>query len=88
MVEAQKQVQVAKSSLEKVKAGAKQGEIGAKLAAVNRLLVELEGNIKTQQATIDRLEAELLGQQQSLQATGTSRGRQRSSYCAKNASAT
>ncbi|MHC5932783.1 ABC exporter membrane fusion protein [Nostoc sp.] len=69
LVEAQKQVQVAKSSLDKVKAGAKQGEIGAKQAAVYRLQVELEGNIKTQQATIDRLEAELQGQQQSLQAT-------------------
>ncbi len=69
LVEAQKQVQVAKSSLDKVKSGAKQGEIRAKQAAVNRLQVELEGNIKTQQATIDRLEAELQGQQQSLQAT-------------------
>ncbi|MHC5774150.1 hypothetical protein [Nostoc sp.] len=69
LVESQKQVQVAKSNLDKVKAGAKQGEIGAKQAAVYRLQVELEGNIKTQQATIDRLEAELQGQQQSLQAT-------------------
>ncbi|MEH2297291.1 HlyD family efflux transporter periplasmic adaptor subunit [Nostoc sp.] len=69
LVEAQKQVQVAKSSLDKVKAGAKQGEIGAKEAAVSRLQVELEGNIKIQQATIDRLEADLQGQRQSLQAT-------------------
>ncbi|MEH2135120.1 ABC exporter membrane fusion protein [Nostoc sp.] len=67
--EAQKQVQVAKSRLNQVKAGAKQGEIGVRQAAVNRLQVELEGNIKTQQATINRLEAELLGQQRSLQAT-------------------
>ncbi|MEH2439174.1 HlyD family efflux transporter periplasmic adaptor subunit [Nostoc sp.] len=69
LVEAQKQVQVAKSNVDKVKAGAKQGEIGAKQAAVSRLQVELEGNIKTQQATIDRLEADLQGQRQSLQAT-------------------
>ncbi len=69
LVEAQQQVQVAKSNLDKVKAGAKQGEIGAKLAAVSRLQVELEGNIKTQQATIDRLEADLQGQRESLQAT-------------------
>ncbi|MCF2145116.1 ABC exporter membrane fusion protein [Desmonostoc muscorum LEGE 12446] len=69
LVEAQKQVQVAKSRLNQVKAGAKQGEIGARQATVNRLQVELEGNIRTQQATINRLEAELQGQQQSLQAT-------------------
>ncbi|MBG1240576.1 ABC exporter membrane fusion protein [Nostoc sp. NZL] len=67
--EAQKQVQVAKSRLNQVKAGAKQGELGARQANVNRLQVELQGNIKTQQATIDRIEAELQGQQQSLQAT-------------------
>ncbi len=67
--EAQKQVQVAKSRLNQVKAGAKQGELGARQATVNRLQVELEGNIKTQQATINRIEAELLGQQRSLQAT-------------------
>ncbi|MBC6433433.1 biotin/lipoyl-binding protein [Nostoc sp. HG1] len=69
LAEAQKQVQVAKSRLNQVKAGAKQGEIGARQATVNRLQVELEGNIKTQQATINRIEAELLGQQRSLQAT-------------------
>jgi HlyD family secretion protein len=67
--EAQKQVQVARTRLSQVKAGAKQGEIGARQATVNRLQVELEGNIKTQQATINRIQAELLGQQQSLQAT-------------------
>ncbi len=67
--EAQRQVQVAKSRLDQVKAGAKQGEIAARQATVNRLQVELEGSIKTQQATINRLEAELQGQQQSLQAT-------------------
>ncbi|MFS0517475.1 ABC exporter membrane fusion protein [Nostoc sp. UIC 10607] len=67
--EAQKQVQVSKSRLNQVKAGAKQGELGARQANVNRLQVELQGNIKTQQATIDRIEAELQGQQRSLQAT-------------------
>ncbi|MBN3911259.1 MAG: biotin/lipoyl-binding protein [Nostoc sp. NMS1] len=67
--EAQKQVKVAKSRLNQVKAGAKQGELGARQAGVNRLQVELEGNIKTQQATINRIQAELLGQQRSLQAT-------------------
>jgi HlyD family secretion protein len=68
LIEAQKQVQVARTRLNQVKAGAKQGEIGARQATVNRLQVELEGNIKTQQATINRIEAELQGQQRSLQA--------------------
>lgn len=67
--EAQKQVEVAKSNLDKVKAGAKQGEIAAKQATVRRLQVELEGNKITLQATINRLEAELQGQHRSLQAT-------------------
>lgn len=69
LLEAQKQVQVASSRLAQVKAGAKQGEIGARQATVNRLVAELEGSTKTQQATINRLQAELQGQQQSLQAT-------------------
>jgi HlyD family secretion protein len=69
LVEAQKQVQVAFSRLNQVKAGAKQGEIGARQATVSRLVAELEGSTKTQQATINRLQAELQGQQQSLQAT-------------------
>lgn len=67
--EAQKQVKVAKSRLNQVRAGAKQGEIGAREATIKRLEVELEGNIKTQQATINRLEAELQGQKQQLEAT-------------------
>ncbi|MBW4683555.1 MAG: ABC exporter membrane fusion protein [Komarekiella atlantica HA4396-MV6] len=66
--EAQKQVQVAKSRLNQVRAGAKQGEIGAREATIKRLEVELEGNTKTQQATINRLEAELQGQKQQLEA--------------------
>jgi HlyD family secretion protein len=69
LVEAQKQVEVASSRLAQVKAGAKQGEIGARQATVSRLQAEIEGNTKTQQATINRLQAELQGQQQSLQAT-------------------
>ncbi|WP_138502572.1 HlyD family efflux transporter periplasmic adaptor subunit [Nostoc sp. PA-18-2419] len=69
--EAQKQVLVARSRLAQVKAGAKQGEIGARQADVIRLQAELEGNIRTQQATINRLEAELKGQKQQLQATVT-----------------
>ena len=67
--EAEKQVQVAKFRLAQVKAGAKQGEIGARQASVSRIQAELEGDIKTQQATINRLEAELEGQKQQLKAT-------------------
>ncbi|MFN6563141.1 MAG: HlyD family efflux transporter periplasmic adaptor subunit [Nostoc sp. ChiSLP01] len=69
--EAQKQVVVAKYRLAQVKAGAKQGEIGAREASVSRLQAELQGNIRTQQATINRLEAELKGRKQQLQATVT-----------------
>ncbi|MBD2679102.1 MULTISPECIES: biotin/lipoyl-binding protein [Nostoc] len=69
--EAQKQVVVARYRLAQVKAGAKQGEIGARQASVSRLQAELEGNIRTQQATINRLEAELKGRKQELQATVT-----------------
>ncbi|WP_414572235.1 HlyD family efflux transporter periplasmic adaptor subunit [Nostoc sp. CCY 9925] len=69
--EAQKQVVVARYRLAQVKAGAKQGEIGAREAGVSRLQAELEGNIRTQQATINRLEAELKGRKQQLQATVT-----------------
>jgi HlyD family secretion protein len=67
--EAQKQVEVAKSNLDKVKAGAKQGEIAAKQATVRRLQVELAGNKITLQTTINRLEAELQGQKQQIKAT-------------------
>ncbi|MDZ8236002.1 MAG: biotin/lipoyl-binding protein [Nostoc sp. ChiQUE01a] len=69
--EAQKQVVVARYRLAQVKAGAKQGEIGAREASVSRLQAELKGNIRTQQATINRLEAELKGRKQQLQATVT-----------------
>jgi HlyD family secretion protein len=50
---------VAQSRLEKVKAGATQGAIGARQAAVANVEAELAGEIQTQQATISRLAAEL-----------------------------
>jgi HlyD family secretion protein len=59
LVEAQKQVQVAKSKLAQVEAGAKQGEIEAKKAFIINLEAKLSGNINTYQATIARLTAEL-----------------------------
>ena len=57
--EAKTQSTVAQSRLEKVKAGAKQGTIEAKEAAIANLEAELAGEIQTQQATIAKLAAEL-----------------------------
>ncbi|MDJ0691338.1 MAG: response regulator [Xenococcaceae cyanobacterium MO_188.B32] len=57
--EAKTQSEVAQSRLEKVKAGAKQGAIGSRQAAIANLEAELAGEIQTQQATIAKLVAEL-----------------------------
>ncbi|NJO98582.1 MAG: ABC exporter membrane fusion protein, partial [Pleurocapsa sp. CRU_1_2] len=57
--EAKTQSEVARSRLEKVKAGAKQGAIAARQAAIANLEAELAGEIQTQQATISKLAAEL-----------------------------
>ncbi|HEY9670543.1 MAG TPA: HlyD family efflux transporter periplasmic adaptor subunit [Waterburya sp.] len=56
---AQKQVQVAQANLEKVRAGAKTGMIGAQEATVKRLQAERQGEKDAQQTTINRLETEL-----------------------------
>ena len=56
--EAKTQFTVSQSRLEKVKAGAKQGAIGARQAAVNNVKAELTGEIQIQQATISRLAEE------------------------------
>ena len=57
--EAKTQSEVAQSRLEKVKAGAKQGAIAARQAAIANLEAELAGEIQTQQATVSKLAAEL-----------------------------
>jgi HlyD family secretion protein len=57
--EAKTQVEIAQARLEQVKAGAKQGAILAKQAAIANLQEELAGEIQTQQATIAQLTAEL-----------------------------
>ncbi|MGK7948455.1 MAG: response regulator [Xenococcaceae cyanobacterium] len=57
--EAKTQLVVAQFRLEKVKAGAKIGEIKARQAAIANLEAELAGEIQTQQATISKLTAEL-----------------------------
>ncbi|EHC08402.1 ABC exporter membrane fusion protein [Fischerella thermalis] len=56
--EAKEAVQVAQAKLQQVKAGAKQGEIAAQTAEIDRLQVERETQITAQKATIARLEAE------------------------------
>ena len=52
-------VKVSQNNLAKVKAGAKQGEIGAQRAEIDRLKSQLKGNRDTYVATKARLEAQL-----------------------------
>ena len=52
-------VQIAQANLDRVKAGAKQGDINAQKSAINRLEAELRGQIASQEAEIARLAAEL-----------------------------
>jgi HlyD family secretion protein len=59
VLEAKQRVQVARAELDRVKAGAKQGELGAQRAEINRLTAQQQGAIDAQQATVSRLEAEL-----------------------------
>jgi HlyD family secretion protein len=56
--EAKEKVRVAQTSLAKVKAGAKQGEIEAQKASVVRLQAEQETETEAQKATVTRLVAE------------------------------
>jgi len=55
---AESEVKVATANLEIVKAGAKQGEIEAQIAAISKLEAQLETETLAQRATIDRLKAE------------------------------
>ena len=52
-------VQIAQANLARVKAGARQGDINAQQATINRLEAELRGQIAAQEAAIARLNAEL-----------------------------
>ena len=56
---AQTDVGIAQANLERVQAGAKQGDINAQASAINRLEAELRGQIASQEAAIARLSAEL-----------------------------
>lgn len=66
---AQTKVKIARSRLEQVKAGAKQGEINAQKAKIENLKAELQGQKLAQQATIERLIADLTGNIAAQQAT-------------------
>lgn len=59
LVEAQKQVQVARSNLAIVQAGARQGEVNAQQAEIARLEAQRQGDTEAQVATVARLQAEL-----------------------------
>ena len=59
LVEAQKQVDVARSNLAIVQAGAKRGEVNAQQAEIARLEAQRQGDTQAQAATIARLQAEL-----------------------------
>jgi HlyD family secretion protein len=67
--EAKEKVNVAQASLAKVKAGAKQGEIQAQRATIDRLRAEQGAGIAAQQATVARVLAEISTQIESQQAT-------------------
>ncbi|NEQ45058.1 MAG: ABC exporter membrane fusion protein [Leptolyngbya sp. SIOISBB] len=58
---AKAQVDIARSQLRQVQAGAKDGEIDALEAQLENLDAELQGQIRAQQATIKRLESDLQG---------------------------
>ncbi|KST62483.1 ABC exporter membrane fusion protein [Mastigocoleus testarum] len=66
--QAKKQIKVTQANLERVKAGAKIGEINAQQAKIARLEVQLRGKRKTQQAIIARLKAQLKGERRTQQA--------------------
>ncbi|XQQ07933.1 MAG: efflux RND transporter periplasmic adaptor subunit [Leptolyngbya sp. IPPAS B-1204] len=59
LVEAQKQVNVARSNLAIVQAGAKRGEVNAQQAEIARLEAQRQGDAQAQAATVARLQAEL-----------------------------
>ncbi len=60
--EARSQVEIAKSRLNQVKAGAKQGEIKAVRAKISQLQVEIQGENEIAKAQIARLQTQLNGE--------------------------
>ncbi len=69
LIEAKEAVRVAQINLERVKSGAKQGEIEAQRATIARIETERGTQIDAQKATIARLEAERDTQIEAQQAT-------------------
>jgi HlyD family secretion protein len=59
LVKAKEEIRVAQTSLEKVKAGAKVGEISAQQAEVTRLQASLRGEVNISKATLDKLKQQL-----------------------------
>jgi HlyD family secretion protein len=66
---AKREIQVNQANLEIVKAGAKQGEINAQKATIERLEAQLRGEIATNEAKIAKLNAQLTGEKQGQMAT-------------------
>jgi HlyD family secretion protein len=60
LLKANEDIKVAQTNLDKVKAGAKGGEIAAQQSEVTRLQRELQGETNTSKATLDRLKQQLL----------------------------
>ncbi|AFZ34954.1 ABC exporter membrane fusion protein, DevB family [Stanieria cyanosphaera PCC 7437] len=66
---AEQEVKVAEANLAVVKAGAKQGDITAQAAQVNRVKAELQGKLVTNDAEVARLQAQLRTETAEKQAT-------------------
>lgn len=67
--EAQEAVKVAQVNLEKVREGAKVGEIEAQRAEIARIQAQITGDEREQQQTVARLEAQWQGEKSAQQAT-------------------
>jgi HlyD family secretion protein len=66
--QAQTQVNISQASLNKVKAGAKTGDIQAQGARFQRTQAEIQGQVAAQRSTIASLKAQLIGQRASQEA--------------------
>ncbi len=60
LLEAEQQIKVAEAQLAKVKAGAKDGEVLAQKAEINRIEAQYQGDIAAQSSAVRRLEAEVI----------------------------
>lgn len=69
MQRAEKEVAVAEANLAIIKAGAKEGEINAQKATIDRLKAQLDGQKTMDKAKINRLEAQLTTEKEEKQAT-------------------